>query len=161
MLGHFGTLAILSSRHLENSKCRKRLSLNSPHLPKHTCSKRNSVLVNPLPERFINQGEKTLVTEEETGNWHRIHTSLVTNCHTSRLSFPAARSSVLKIICSLLTSLDSSPFSLLRFYLSWNSKPPQRVTHFSWVSPMGTRAIHVNKLLLPFLMSICLSLQRS
>lgn len=40
---HFGTLIILSCRHLKISKCRDRLSLSSPQLHK---DKRNSTVIN-------------------------------------------------------------------------------------------------------------------
>jgi len=54
---HFGILIILNCRYLKNSKCRKRISLNSPHLPEDRSSKRNSIVINSLLGRFINQGE--------------------------------------------------------------------------------------------------------
>ena len=50
---------ILSCRHLKNSKCRERLSLNFPCLPKDRSSKRNSIIINPLPSSFTNQGRWT------------------------------------------------------------------------------------------------------
>lgn len=43
-------------RHLKNSKCRERLTLNSLYLAKDRSSKGNSIVINPLPRSFINQG---------------------------------------------------------------------------------------------------------
>ena len=55
----------------------------------------------------------------------------------------------------------SLALSLLRWYLNLNSKHPQRVTLFFWMSPMCTWSKHANKLLLVFLVLICLLLQES
>ena len=54
-----GTFIILRCRHVKNSKCRKRLSLNSPYLPKDSVSKRNSIVISPLPRSDIDKGALT------------------------------------------------------------------------------------------------------
>lgn len=61
---HFGILVILSCRHLENSKCRQRLSLNSRFPPKDRASKKNSAA-----RSFIIQGGLAPITEQETTSW--------------------------------------------------------------------------------------------
>lgn len=67
---------------------------------------------------------------------------------------------------SLVTSQTGLPTLILflfsrRWYLSPHSEPPQRVAHFSWAPSMYTAGTHVNKLLLVFLLLICLLLQGS
>ena len=70
----FSILIVLSQRHLKNSKCGDRLSLNSLYLSKDRSSKRNSVVIslptpNPTPPRsFISQGWSTLFAGEGTGS---------------------------------------------------------------------------------------------
>ena len=74
---YFGILVILSKRHLQNSKCKRKLSPNFCLL-KERSSKRNSVFINPLSGGFIsssvydyqfiyliNQVRLTTITEEE------------------------------------------------------------------------------------------------
>ena len=65
---HFGTLIVLSYRHLKNSKCSERLSLNFPFLPKDRVSERSSTLQNLLPGSFIKKGRLTLITCESKVN---------------------------------------------------------------------------------------------
>lgn len=59
----YDTRILLSYRHLKNSICGERLSLNSPYQSKDRSSKRNSIVLNLLPRSFIIQGILTSVTE--------------------------------------------------------------------------------------------------
>lgn len=61
----FGMLIVLSWRHLENSRCRVRLSLNS-YLSKDRSSKGSSFVINLLPRGSIHQERLTLITGEGT-----------------------------------------------------------------------------------------------
>lgn len=72
-------IGILSCRHLKNSECRKRLSLNLPYVPRDRSSKKSSLIKNPLLGRFI--------TGVETTGQHYSQRSFVTNSRTSHLSF--------------------------------------------------------------------------
>ena len=65
---HFGTLIVLSYRHLKNSKCSERLSLNFPFLPKDRVSERSSTLQNLLPGSFIKKERLTPITSESKVN---------------------------------------------------------------------------------------------
>lgn len=53
-LFHFNIAIILSCRHLKNSTCRERFSLNSSYLPNDRSSKRNAIVTTPLCASFIN-----------------------------------------------------------------------------------------------------------
>lgn len=110
-------------------KCRNRLSMNSPYQSKDMCSKKSSIVINSLPGNFTNQRRLLLITGEETTP----HPEKL--CHKlSYLAFilPRAHSSFLKIIYSSLYGLHVPLFSLLRQYLSLNSKPPVNYSFFPW-----------------------------
>lgn len=94
---HIGVLVTVSCRHLKNSKCRKRLSLNFPYVPRDRSSKRNSLIINPLLGSFI--------TDKETTGQHFTQISSVTNSHTSHLFSSKSPFIFLKITDSLLTGL--------------------------------------------------------
>ena len=98
----FGVLIIVRCGHLKNSKCRKRLSLNSPFLLKDRSSKRSSVVINSLPGSFTNQGGCWLPSQEgRLENGHHTQQTL------SQATIPPsvllrAHSSFLKVIYSPL-----------------------------------------------------------
>ena len=73
-ISHFGILILLSCRHLENSKCGERLSLNFSYLPKGRYSKRNSIVINPFPGSFNNW----ILLQKR----HHTKTNFVTNYYT-------------------------------------------------------------------------------
>lgn len=113
---YFGILIILTSRHL---KCRDMHSVNSPYLPKCTSSKRDSISYIPFPG--------VLSTRED---WLLPQTMLEVNttpklCH--QLSYllsilPRTHLSFLKVILPSEANTPL-PLSLLKWYLSLNSKP--------------------------------------
>lgn len=131
-------LIILSQRQQENSKCRRRLSLNSPPLPKDRCSTKNSTVITP-PQEFL-QPERTDSSQEKRLEAHTtpIQTSSPTASHLSPC--------FLKIIYSALLSF------LSRCNLSLNSKSSfLSYSFYSSVFPMCTRGIHFSLVYLSFI----------
>lgn len=121
----FDILIILSCRHLKD-KMQERTFPEFPYLPKDRYSKRKSAIIKLLPRSFINQERLTFVRGEETRSW----------CHTQPLP-KTSYAFFWGLIClsKKLFTLPSKacitpPFSQLTQYVSLNTKPPQRVTHF-------------------------------
>lgn len=113
----YATLYIdyLSCRHLKKSKHRELFPLNSPHLPEDRFSKRNSVVMN-LPRSFSYQGRLILVTVETR---QTVSQTIMAPVHSFKgpfIIFP-------KNLLSPKRPAFPSPLSLLRWYLSPNSKP--------------------------------------
>lgn len=107
------------------------------NLSKNRSSKKNSIFINPLLTDFVNQGRLTLITEEIRSQ-HHTQTNFDTN-FMSPICFSRVHSSFLKIIYSPLRGLNSPPLSIVRWYFSLNSKPPQGVTHF----PLGPSHVYM------------------
>ena len=116
---------ILWCRHLKNSKCKKRLSLNSPYLPKDRSSRRNSIVKNPLPGSFFNSltSEDGLITG---GEWSQRHTQTKVLHKLSYFQCVLLRvhSSFLEVTDSALRDLHPPYPFLVRWYLLLNFKPP-------------------------------------
>lgn len=116
---------------LENSKCKEKFSYNSSYLLKGGYCKRHFIIVSPLLKSFIRQ--------EDTRNIYYIQTDLsqtiIYLIYSSKGLFIFLKK---KITCSLL-KLYPLPFSLLRWYLNLNSKPPGWGTHFS----LGISHVHM------------------
>lgn len=87
---HFGTLIILSCRHLKNSKYRRQILGVSPELPVSACRwicKSNSVVINSLPRSCTNQGKIDSCTGKETRSDITPRSTLSQTIHTSHLFF--------------------------------------------------------------------------
>lgn len=122
----FGMLIVLSWRHLENSRCRVRLSLNS-YLSKDRSSKGSSFVINLLPRGSIHQERLTLITGEGTS-------VPITPRQLSLSTLPLISSSQDSFIFPknhLLSPKRPTPLllSLLRWYLFLTLKP------LPWVTP--------------------------
>ena len=131
LLFQTGVLIISNCRHLKNSKYRERLSPNSPYLPKDSPSKGTQLFKSPPWEfhqpRKIDSYHRR---EEERKNWHDTPKKLCYKLSYLSSALLRAHSSFLKISYSPLKGLHHLPFSLLRWYLSLNSKPTWGVIHF-------------------------------
>ena len=70
---------ILNCKHLKNSKCRERLSLNCFYLPKDKSSESNLIIINSVFESFIIQGILTHHRRDRKSAPY----NFVTNYHTT------------------------------------------------------------------------------